>query len=163
MGPPPLQMDAMLTQQPPHVIVRHVAQGLGHQRPGPGRVAVRQRLGHHVEDALLGLLVILPRRTRPRRVLQPVQACAAKRVRHLLTVAWRTPSRPAMVTDAWPSAASKMMRARKASRCSVVPDRAHCGSVARSSSVNEHLGPTNIWVAGRGMPPKIRYDDNSYE
>ena len=53
-----------------------------------------------------------------------------------------------MVTEAWPSAASKMMRARKASRCSVVPDRAHCDSVARSSSVNE------IWVAGRGMPPR---------
>ena len=78
MGPSPLQMDAMLTQHPPHVMVRHVSQGLGHQRPGPGGVAGRRRLGHHVEDALLGLLVIPPRRPWPRRVLQPVQAVRGK-------------------------------------------------------------------------------------
>ena len=78
MGPPPLQMDAMLPQHPPHVMVRHVSQGLGHQGPGPGRVPGRRRLGHHVEDALLGLLVIPPGRPRSRRVLQPRQAVRRK-------------------------------------------------------------------------------------
>ena len=78
MGPSPLQMDAMLTQHALHAMDRHVPEGFGQQGGGPGRVAGRRRLRHHVEDALLGLLVIPPRRTWPRRVLQPVQAVRGK-------------------------------------------------------------------------------------
>jgi hypothetical protein len=68
--------------------------------------------------------------------LRPASPLRAKRPRHLLTVAGRTPTRAATAALLSPSATPKITAARSARRCSVVPAASHDRNRAWSSLVN---------------------------
>ncbi len=79
----------------------------------------------------------------------PDSPCAAKRVRHFVTVIIVTPSRCAIAVFVVPgSAAASTMRARSASACAVVWRRVQPTNVTRSASVSV-IGTAN----GRAITP----------
>ena len=67
---------------------------------------------------------------------KPARPCCANRPRQVLTVRGIAPTARAIDRVERPSAASKMIRARKTSRCSVVGARTRASSTARSSGVS---------------------------
>ena len=75
---------------------------------------------------------------------------AAKRNRHVLTTRGRTPISRAIAREPLPSAASRMMRARRVMRCSVVDARNQLSSSLRVS------GSSRICVA-LGIIPMLNH------
>src|SRR5437660_11932472 len=65
----------------------------------------------------------------------PAKPCRANRPRHLLTVAGRVASRPAVALLLSPSAKARMICVRNARRCSVFPAASQDCKVARCSLV----------------------------
>src|SRR5260370_32930010 len=86
-----LQVNAVAAQDAPDVMARDVAQGSRQQPGGPlgppgGRLVIPRG-----QYPALYLRVVAPRPSPPRRILQCREPARRKRVRHLLTVAARTP------------------------------------------------------------------------
>ena len=66
---------------------------------------------------------------------RPGSPLSANRVRHLLTVVVRTPSRRAILLEPSPAAAARTTLGRNANRCSVLGARSQRSNFPRSSSV----------------------------
>ncbi len=81
------------------------------------------------------------------RSSKPATPSSAKRVRHLLTVAGRSPKRRAIALVPSPFAAASTIFARSTNRCSVVDARSQPDSVSSPSAVN------TTTVASRIAPP----------
>ena len=75
---PPLQVNTVPAQDPPHVQCRNVSQCLGHQPTRPHRAPLRRRLVQLGQYSPLGDLVVLGRLARPGRVAQSRYAVSGK-------------------------------------------------------------------------------------
>ena len=75
---PPLQVNPVPAQDPPHVQRRNVSQRLGHQPARPGGVSIGRRLVQLGQYSPLGGLVVLGRLARPGRVGQSRYAVLGK-------------------------------------------------------------------------------------
>ncbi len=75
---------------------------------------------------------------------KPAKPSRANRPRQVLTVRGIVPSARAIERVEWPSSASKTIRARNASRCSVVGARTRASSTARSAGVSRTFAAMGI-------------------
>ena len=148
------ERDLVGAQNPPHLMVRDIAQLRGQQWPCPARQAGRRWCVQQGQNPALRGRPITRRGTRPRPVRQPLKTAFGIADAPTATRPGHVPSPCAIERVERPSAANNTIRARSARRCSVFGERTRLSSRARPSSV-KWMG-----VASRVIPI-LNHDSNS--